>query len=93
MQNTAIIACAGAGKTYTICRRALSLSGKSLMVTYTNRGRDAINNQISQSNHGLQSKKIVVETWFEFLLREIIKPYQSNHFHHKESGQGIILLS
>jgi len=78
MQNTAIIACAGAGKTYTICRRALSLSGKSLMVTYTNRGRDAINNQISQSNHGLQSKKIVVETWFEFLLREIIKPYQSN---------------
>lgn len=77
MQNTAIVACAGAGKTYSICSRALSLNSCSLMVTYTNRGKDAINQQIVKLNNGLPSKKIMVETWFEFLLREIIKPYQS----------------
>lgn len=77
MQNSAIIACAGAGKTYTICWQALREDGRSLMITYTNRGRDAINKEIINQNQGLFSDHITVETWFEFLLREIIRPYQS----------------
>lgn len=77
MQDTAIIACAGAGKTYTICSQALLLDGRSLMITYTNRGRDAIYREIMNQNQGIASSHITVETWFEFLLREIIRPYQS----------------
>lgn len=77
MQNTAIIACAGAGKTYSICSRALSKDEPSLMITYTNRGKDAIKKQVLALNHGIESSRITVETWFEFLLREIIRPYQT----------------
>lgn len=75
--NIGIIACAGAGKTYTICKKALDSSTASLIITYTNKGRTNINDQIRKLNQGVPSNKITVETWFEFLLHEIIKPYQS----------------
>lgn len=75
--NKGIIACAGAGKTYTICKEALKSNSASLLITYTNKGKEAINNQIAEINDGVPSKKVSVETWFEFLLNEIIRPYQS----------------
>lgn len=75
--NKGILACAGAGKTFTICHSALSSTSSSLMITYTNKGKENINKQIENLNGGISSNKVKVETWFDFLLNEIIRPYQT----------------
>lgn len=78
--NKVIIACAGAGKTYHICKNALSNHEKSLLVTYTKQGKINIINQIKELNNGILSNKVFVKTWFDFLLNDIIKPYQTIFF-------------
>lgn len=89
--NIGIIACAGAGKTYKICKSALDSPTRSLLITYTNKGRANINEQIKLLNQGVPSDKITVKTWFEFLLHEVIRPYQSillkqlNHYNQTNS--------
>lgn len=76
--NKAIIACAGAGKTYTICQSALKSKLPSLIVTYTNAGKNNIEDQICKLNSGVPCNRITVMTWFHFILHEIIQPYQSD---------------
>jgi hypothetical protein len=78
--NHAIIACAGAGKTFTICNRALNSDASSLLISYTERGKKAIIDEITNNCLGIFPSRITVETWFEFLLRDIIKPYQVDFF-------------
>ena len=80
MGNRGILACAGAGKTYTICSDALSSEGRSLLITYTNKGRTSIEKQTLELNNEVPTDKVNVETWFGFLLKEIIRPYQSIYF-------------
>lgn len=80
MKNRGILACAGAGKTYTICSDALSSSERSLLITYTNKGRSSIESQLMKLNNEVPTQKAEVETWFGFLLRDIIRPYQSKYF-------------
>lgn len=77
--NKAIIACAGAGKTYSICKSALDLQKESLIITYTNFGKSNIIRQIKELNDGVLSNHVRIMTWFHFLMYEIIKPYQTDY--------------
>lgn len=81
--NIIKIEAAGAGKTYSICECALKVTENEtnakrvLIISYTNRGIDAIKTEIKKQNMGALSNKIDVMSWYTFLLGEMIKPYQS----------------
>lgn len=80
--NTVRLAAAGAGKTYGICCEALeeireNECARVLMVTYTNRGAEAIRAELEAQNYGVLPVGIVIYTWYQFLLKELIKPYQT----------------
>lgn len=80
MKNTIKISAAGSGKTYDICHDALNVVAcggkKALIVTYTNRGENAVENEIRKQNKGVLHPKIMIKTWYRFLLSDTIKPYQ-----------------
>jgi superfamily I DNA/RNA helicase len=77
MNKTVIIASAGSGKTRELIEYALSATGKRiLLTTYTNRNIAQIVKRIF-ARRGLVPPNIRIETWFTFLLREAIKPYQT----------------
>ncbi len=78
--NVVKISAAGAGKTWDICHEALEAgrTGKrSLIVTYTNKGVDSIRKEICKQNDGVLHEKVLIKTWFRFLLSDWIKPYQN----------------
>lgn len=80
--NIVRLAAAGAGKTYGICFDALgeirgNKCARILMVTYTNRGAEAVRAELEAQNYGVLPANIVVYTWYRFLLKELIKPYQT----------------
>lgn len=79
--NIIKISAAGSGKTWDICHDALQYSAetqrKVLITTYTNRGADSIRNEIRSQNMGVLSPLVIVKTWFEFLLSDLIRPYQT----------------
>lgn len=75
--NEAIIAAAGSGKTRCLIDRALAdPERRSLIVTYTNENLREINERLWEKAGG-PSPTVVTMTWFEFLLRDGIKPYQT----------------
>lgn len=79
--NTAFISAAGAGKTWSLCNDALRLVKESrekrvLITTYTNRGVEAIREVICLQNSGILHPRVIIKTWFSFLLSDLIKPYQ-----------------
>lgn len=88
MQSNNIIRveAAGAGKTFNICKDALDLVEMNktdkhvLILSYTNRGVEAINTEICKQNMGIIDSEIEVMTWYSFVLNELIKPYQSIMF-------------
>lgn len=81
--NLIRISAAGAGKTYGICNDALSIvqcsenDNKVLIVSYTNRGVEAIETEIKKQNCGVLHPEVIVLSWYSFLLSEMIKPFQS----------------
>lgn len=77
MSNLAIIAAAGSGKTDRIVDDALSdSSARSLIVTYTIENAGELTRRLREKA-GRHPENVVVLTWFEFILRHGIKPYQS----------------
>lgn len=81
--NIVRLSAAGSGKTWGICHDALDIvAGEAderrvLITTYTNRGIDAVEKEIKSQNRGVLSARIDVESWYTFLLRDLIRPYQS----------------
>lgn len=79
-KNSMIIACAGSGKTWELCNKAISdiSSDKmKLLITYTNKGAESLIFEYKKQNNGVLDKNVRIMTWYQFLLREMIKPYQS----------------
>ena len=76
-----IIASAGSGKTTYICKQALTRVNNSsstvLLLTYTNRGKEALEENIKKYNHGILHDQIKINTWHSFLFNECIRPYQT----------------
>lgn len=78
--NLIRISAAGSGKTWQICNDALcaAYSGeRSLITTYTNKGVDSIKDEIRKQNNGILHENIVICSWYQFLLSEMIRPYQT----------------
>lgn len=80
--NTVRLAAAGAGKTWKICNEALSAahcehSKNILIVTYTNKGVDSIHKELELQNMGVIPQKVRIMSWYQFLLKELIRPYQT----------------
>jgi hypothetical protein len=75
---------AGSGKTWGICNEALSVINtggydkRVLITTFTNKGVDTVNYEIAKQNQGVGCHEITVRSWFQFLMAELIKPYQTH---------------
>lgn len=83
LNNKVNISSAGTGKTYKLCQNAkaaLSSGKKVLLITYTNRGKESIITEYKKQNFGVLDNNVEVKTWFQFLLSDWIKPYQSSFF-------------
>lgn len=75
--NEVIVAAAGSGKTCYLLEQALAGPTKRvLIVTYTNENLREINMRLWNA-HGGYPANVETMTWFEFLLRECVKPYQT----------------
>ncbi|GKS10883.1 hypothetical protein YDYSY3_18830 [Paenibacillus chitinolyticus] len=78
--NTLVLACAGSGKTYGMCNDSRSLSVEStkkiLMLSYTHKGIYSIKKEYAKQNNGVLDSNVVISTWFQFILKELIRPYQ-----------------
>lgn len=80
--NLIKIHAAGAGKTYGICNEAIAncKNKRTLIVTYTNKGIASINGELKKANEGVLPINVDVMTWYIFLLREMIKPFQTEMY-------------
>ncbi|MBK5143148.1 UvrD-helicase domain-containing protein [Budviciaceae bacterium BWR-B9] len=86
--NKVIIASAGAGKSTFIVSEALqaAASGKRILITtFTEACRDEINAKIIKKN-GCVPSNLYVITWFSFLIKHWIRPYQGCLFDHDIKG-------
>lgn len=76
-KNRCVVACAGSGKTTGLVQEALKIKDSSVLITtYTTENVDQINKCIIEQN-GFVPSNIVVLSWFAFLLRDGIRPYQN----------------
>lgn len=77
MPNLALLSAAGSGKTEKVLRSALTSTARNILITtYTVRNTLEIKRRI-EGHAGRIPKNIQVLTWFEFLLRHGIRPYQA----------------
>lgn len=82
-KNVIKLSAAGSGKTWGICNDALAIitypeySKRILITTYTNKGVETIEKEIRKQNQGVLDPRIIVYTWYQFLLTELIRPYQT----------------
>ncbi|EPB4205281.1 UvrD-helicase domain-containing protein [Yersinia enterocolitica] len=86
--NKVIIASAGAGKSTFVVNKALkaATSGKRILITtFTESCRDEINFKIIKEN-GCVPPNLYVITWFSFLIKHWIKPYQGCLFDYDVKG-------
>jgi superfamily I DNA/RNA helicase len=86
--NKVIIASAGAGKSTFVVSEALkaATSGKRILITtFTEACRDEINVKIIKEN-GCVPPNLYVITWFSFLIKHWIKPYQGCLFDYDVKG-------
>lgn len=84
--NKIYIAAAGAGKTTLIVNDALNNKNKKILITtYTNANCDSIKSKILEIN-GFIPKNIEILTWFSFLLKHGLRPYQDIMFNERIEG-------
>ena len=80
MKNKVVFAAAGNGKTYRICQEARAAVTQSqkriLLISYTNEGQNALWKEYKKQNQGVLDNRIVIKSWYSFLLSDWIKPYQ-----------------
>jgi DNA helicase-2/ATP-dependent DNA helicase PcrA len=74
--NRVILASAGSGKTTWIAGEAESLSpAKTHLVTYTLNGVQELSDSVCATN-GVVPECVRVESWFSFLIKHFVRPYQ-----------------
>lgn len=77
MNKQVIVASAGSRKTTSLVEEALrDLKKTTLITTYTNENTQQVNDFITQ-RVGCIPSKIKILTWYTFLLRECVRPYQN----------------
>ena len=86
MSNKLIIAAAGSGKTTLLVKEALAQkNGKVLITTYTQANEAEIKKKIIEINKCIP-ENVIVQTWFSFLLKHGVKPFQGILFEKKIKG-------
>jgi len=86
LNNKLIIAAAGSGKTTFLVDEALKQKeGKVLITTYTQANEAEIRKRIIEKNKCIP-KNITVQTWFSFLLKHGVRPFQGILFEKKIKG-------
>jgi len=76
MNNRIIVSAAGSGKTTFLVNQALKLKNESVLITtYTEANESEIKQKIYEI-HGCIPSNITVMTWFSFLLKHGVRPYQ-----------------
>lgn len=86
MKNRLIIAAAGSGKTTTLVEEALKQeSGKVLITTYTQANEVEIRKIFIKINKCIP-ENVTVQTWFSFLLKHGVRPFQGVLFDKKIKG-------
>lgn len=80
MDNKVVFAAAGNGKTYSICKQAKDLvdstKGCVLLISYTNEGIHSLEKEYKKQNGGVLDERVIIKSWYSFLLSDFIKPYQ-----------------
>lgn len=77
LDNHVIVASAGSGKTTLIVDHACSDSAqRAAMITYTTNGRDELEVR-TYARFGHIPPHVFISTWFSFLLRHFVRPYQN----------------
>ena len=81
LNNTAKMSAAGSGKTWDICNEALEAvrtsNKRALIISFTNRSVESVKNEIRRQNDDVLHHRVVIKTWYRFLLSDLIKPYQT----------------
>jgi DNA helicase-2/ATP-dependent DNA helicase PcrA len=86
INNKLTIAAAGSGKTTYLVEEALKQTeGKILITTYTQANEAEIRKKIIENNKCIP-QNIVVQTWFSFLLKHGVRPFQGGLFEKKING-------
>jgi len=75
MNNKLIIAAAGSWKTTFIINEALSKKESVLITTFTEANEEEIRKKIIEVNKFIPDN-ITIQTWFSFLIKHWVKPYQ-----------------
>jgi DNA helicase-2/ATP-dependent DNA helicase PcrA len=76
LNNSIILSSAGSGKTTAIVDDACSFpSGRSAIITYTINNTSGVRDKTYERN-GFIPPNLTISTWFAFLLRHFIRPYQ-----------------
>ncbi len=89
--NKLIIAAAGSGKTRTLVEEALKQKeGRVLITTYTQANEAEIRKKIIEENKCIP-ENVTVQTWFSFLLKHGVRPFQGVLFEKKIKG--LILMN
>lgn len=83
--NRVIMATAGSEKTSTIVKHATASACCSALITYTNNASAELHAK-TLSTVGYVPEHIEVNTWFSFLLRHLVRPYQL-HLHDTHIGK------
>jgi len=90
--NKLIIASAGSGKTDFIVNNAIEKAGQGvriLITTFTEACEQEIRVKIVEKC-GYIPEKIVVQTWFSFLISHGVKPFQGNLFEYDVKGMLLV---
>lgn len=86
-----IIAAAGSGKTTFLCRCAISQEDKkTLIVTYTDENEECIKDKLIEL-HGFIPQNVEVMSWYSFLLKHGVRPYQGRLY--EPEVRGMILVN
>lgn len=95
-KNKLYIAAAGSGKTTHLVEEALNQKeGKFLITTYTQANESEIRKKIIDENYkkyGLACipENITVQTWFSFLLKHGVRPFQSSMYEKRVNGLTLV---
>ena len=84
--NKLIIAAAGSGKTTYLVSEALKIKDKKVLITtYTQANEAEIKKKIIEINKCIP-ENVTVQTWFSFLLKHGVRPFQGVLFEKKIKG-------
>jgi len=88
--NKLIIAAAGSGKTTHLVNEALNIKSKKVLITtYTQANETEIKKKIIEINKCIP-ENITVQTWFSFLLKHGVRPFQGVLFEKKIKGMILV---